>query len=147
MPRNSQNLKGIVTPITQLFHYGSFLCARMKKGQKLYSILRLKCPRCHQGDLFVNPNPYNPNQLSEMPDNCAHCGQKYLLEPGFFYGAMYVSYALTIAMSVAVFVAMHVLWHFETLWYLGLNALTILLFFPNHSSIIARHLVQFLCTI
>jgi hypothetical protein len=41
-----------------------------------------------------------------------------------------VSYALTIAISVAVFVAMIVLWHFDVMWYLGLNAAIILLLFP-----------------
>lgn len=65
-----------------------------------------------------------------MPETCSECGQKYLLEPGFYYGAMYVSYALTVALSVAVFVAMTVLWHFDTLWFLGLNALAIVIMFP-----------------
>lgn len=102
----------------------------MKKGQMLYSVLHWKCPQCHEGELFVNPNPYNPNTIGDMPHQCGHCGQKFLLEPGFYYGAMYVSYALTVALSVAVFVAMVVLWEFHTLWFLGLNALVILALFP-----------------
>jgi hypothetical protein len=65
-----------------------------------------------------------------MHDKCPVCEQKYWLEPGFYYGAMYISYALTIALSVAVFVAMIVLWHFDILWYLGLNATAILILFP-----------------
>lgn len=102
----------------------------MRKGFKLYSMLRWKCPRCHEGNLFNNPNPYDPSTIADMPDSCPHCGQKFLLEPGFYFGAMYVSYALTVALSVAVFVAMVVLWEFNTLWYLGLNALAIIVFFP-----------------
>ena len=102
----------------------------MRKGQKLYSILRMKCPQCHEGDLFTNPNLYNPSTIADMPDNCPHCGQKYLLEPGFYYGAMYVSYALTIALSVAMFVAINVLWHFDAVWFIGLNGLAILIMFP-----------------
>ena len=43
-----------------------------------------------------------------MPERCEVCGQKYELETGFFYGAMYVSYALTIALSVALWVAISV---------------------------------------
>ena len=31
-------------------------------------------------------------------------GLKYMIEPSFFYGAMYVSYALTVALAVAIFV-------------------------------------------
>ncbi|MGB0368672.1 MAG: DUF983 domain-containing protein, partial [Flavobacteriales bacterium] len=97
----------------------------MKKGSKIYSMLRLKCPRCHEGDLFLHKNPYSFTKLEKMPDNCPVCDQKYWPEPGFYYGAMYVSYALTIALSVAVFVAMTVLWRFEILWYLGINAASI----------------------
>jgi Ca2+-dependent lipid-binding protein len=39
-----------------------------------------------------------------MHDRCAHCGTKYKIEPSFFYGAMYVSYAVGIAFAVAAFV-------------------------------------------
>lgn len=27
-----------------------------------------------------------------MPDKCPHCAQPYMPEPGFYYGAMFVSY-------------------------------------------------------
>jgi len=27
-----------------------------------------------------------------MYDNCEHCGQAFFPEPGFYYGAMYISY-------------------------------------------------------
>lgn len=30
-----------------------------------------------------------------MPQNCTKCGQKYYLEPGFYYGAMFISYIIT----------------------------------------------------
>lgn len=30
-----------------------------------------------------------------MPSNCPKCSQKYFLEPGFYYGAMFISYILT----------------------------------------------------
>lgn len=102
----------------------------MLKGTKLYSILKLKCPRCHEGDLFLTKGAYNLKQLDKMPDRCAVCDENYCPEPGFYYGAMYVSYALTIALSVAVFVAMTVLWHFDLKWYLGINASLIILLFP-----------------
>ena len=102
----------------------------MKRGSKIYSIFRLKCPRCHEGNLFLHKNAYSYSNLEKMPENCPVCDQKYWPEPGFYYGAMYVSYALTIALSVAIFVAMTVLWRFEVLWYLGINAVSILLLFP-----------------
>jgi uncharacterized protein (DUF983 family) len=116
------------------FQQCGFLCPQIEKsmleGTKMYSILKLKCPRCHEGDLFMTRNPYNFTKLETLHDACPVCKQNYCPEPGFFYGAMYVSYALTIALSVAVFVMMTLLWHFDVLWYLGLNALAIILLFP-----------------
>lgn len=102
----------------------------MKKGTKLYSILKLKCPRCHEGDLFLTGNPYSYSNLDKMPENCPVCNQKNWPEPGFYYGAMYVSYALTIALSVSVFVAMIVLWYFKLIWYLSINTFGIIILFP-----------------
>lgn len=98
--------------------------------RKLISVFGNKCPKCHTGNLFDTSNPYSFSNIDKMPDNCPNCGQKFWLEPGFYYGAMYISYALTIALSVAVFVAMIVLWHFDLLWYLGLNTLSLILLFP-----------------
>ena len=38
-----------------------------------------------------------------MNENCSHCKLKYLIEPAFFYGAMYVSYTLNVALLIAIF--------------------------------------------
>lgn len=40
-----------------------------------------------------------------MNSKCAHCGEDFGREPGYYFGAAYVSYGLTIALWVAVFVA------------------------------------------
>ncbi len=44
-----------------------------------------------------------------MHSHCSNCNLKYEKEPGFFYGAMYVSYGLTVALWIAVAVAFYVL--------------------------------------
>ena len=36
-----------------------------------------------------------------MNPHCDHCGQSFMPEPGFYYGAMYVSYAFYVAVVVA----------------------------------------------
>ncbi len=61
------------------------------KGSKIYSIFNLKCPRCHKGDLFETPT-FSFQRPFEMPDRCPHCGQRFMPEPGFYYGAMFISY-------------------------------------------------------
>jgi uncharacterized protein (DUF983 family) len=81
----------------------------MRKGTRLYSILKNKCPQCHEGDFFKYSNAYNLKNMSKMPDNCSVCHQKYEPETGFYYGAMYVSYAIGVATFVTVWVATSVL--------------------------------------
>ncbi len=81
-----------------------------KKGSKLYSIFLMKCPKCHETPLFKNKNPYKYDKFFEMPKNCPKCGQPFELEPAFYYGAMYVSYAFSVAWLITVFVAMLVLY-------------------------------------
>ncbi len=66
-----------------------------KKTKGLWaSILGMKCPRCRLGDLFETPT-FSFQKSFEMPSRCPHCRQKYVLEPGFYYGAMFISYILS----------------------------------------------------
>lgn len=76
----------------------------LKKGSKLYSILTGTCPRCHQESMYIERNPYRLGSLFKMHERCSHCATKYKMEPSFFYGAMYVSYAVGVAFGVAAFV-------------------------------------------
>lgn len=70
-----------------------------------------------------------------MYDNCPVCNQKYDLEPGFWYGTGYVSYALAVAVSVTTFVAWFVLIGVSTgdnriFYWLILNALILVILQP-----------------
>ena len=62
----------------------------LKKGSKAYSTWNMKCPRCNEGDLFKKGGMFY-----EMPDQCLNCGQNFMPEPGFYYGAMFISYIFT----------------------------------------------------
>lgn len=76
----------------------------IKKGTKLYSILYGACPKCHQESMYINKNPYILRDTLKIHGHCSHCKTKYRIEPSFFYGSMYVSYAVGIAFAVAAFV-------------------------------------------
>lgn len=76
----------------------------LKKGSKLYSILTGTCPKCHMESMYADRNPYRMGSLFKMHERCSHCNTKYKMEPSFFYGAMYVSYAVGVAFGVAAFV-------------------------------------------
>jgi len=87
----------------------------LKKGSKLNSILTGSCPRCQEESMYLDQNPYHLKEIYSMNEECSHCGLHYKIEPSFFYGAMYVSYGLTVAIGVAAFIISHV--------FLGLNLL------------------------
>lgn len=74
----------------------------MKKGTKAYSILHLKCPQCHEGDLFLGRNPYDWRLFDKMPAKCEVCGENFVRETGFYWGAMMVSHATTTLIAVLV---------------------------------------------
>lgn len=76
------------------------------KGSRLYSIFKMKCPRCHEGQFYVS-HPYDLKNAGEILEHCPNCNLKYSKEPGFFYGAMYVSYALGVALFVTLWVSMN----------------------------------------
>jgi uncharacterized protein (DUF983 family) len=74
------------------------------KGSKIKSIVEGSCPKCQTESMYVNKNPYVFMDVLKMHEKCSNCGLKYQIEPSFFYGAMYVSYGLSVALGVAAFV-------------------------------------------
>lgn len=87
----------------------------LKKGTKLYSIFKFKCPQCQEGEFFIS-KPYDLKNVGKIHENCSECGIKYSKEPGFYYGAMYVSYALGVAQLVAVIVLYYIIFRQIDVW-------------------------------
>jgi hypothetical protein len=105
------------------------------KPNFFWSILTMKCPHCRRGTMFNNGNPWRLKKVFDMPVHCAECGQQFELEPGFWYGTGYVSYALSVALSVASFVAWFVLIGMSTkdnrfFWWLGTNIFLLIFLQP-----------------
>ena len=63
----------------------------IKKGSKAYSIFALKCPRCHEGEMFETGS-WSFKKSFDMLERCPHCDLNYFPEPGYYYGAMFISY-------------------------------------------------------
>lgn len=76
-----------------------------KKTTRIGALLNNRCPKCYEGKLF-SAGAYNLKRVSEMSKNCTVCGEDFEREPGFYFGAAYVSYALTVALWIALFVAL-----------------------------------------
>lgn len=83
----------------------------IKKGTKLYSIIKSKCPKCNEGDFFKYKFTFNPTKITQLHDKCSKCNLKYMIEPSFYYGAMYVNYALTVALSIIIFLVSKLLFN------------------------------------
>ncbi|MEO7049152.1 MAG: DUF983 domain-containing protein [Ferruginibacter sp.] len=112
--------------------------AKQKKPGYLWSIFTMRCPRCRKGPMFKDSNAYKKLSLDHifnMYDKCPECGQRYDLEPGFWYGTGYVSYGLAVALSVATFVAWWVLIGVSTddnriFYWLGVNGFLLVILQP-----------------
>ncbi len=91
-----------------------------------------KCPRCRQGQAFIGATYALRGQ--KMNTECPVCKLKFEREPGYFYVAMFVSYAMNIAEIVTVSVAAYILGlplEYDYLWhYLFVIMVTVLAFSP-----------------
>lgn len=59
----------------------------------LKSIWNYECPRCRTAKIFTEP--FEITDPLAMPKRCAHCDLNFEPEPGFYYGAMFLSYILS----------------------------------------------------
>lgn len=51
-----------------------------------------------------------------MHDYCPCCGLRYMREPGFFYGAMYIAYGFSVAVVLTAGLATNILGNDPDLW-------------------------------
>lgn len=97
---------------------------------KTQAIIRAKCPKCRRGNLFpVFIMSYR--RLSDINQTCPNCKEALVPEPDFYYGAMYISYAFSVALVVTVMVALNVLFQRPALSiYLGAVVVANVLLLP-----------------
>ena len=89
-----------------------------------------KCPRCHQGKVFENNNPFSFKNGLTMRDSCTACNLKYEREPGFFYGSMYVSYALMSGILIVWFLVDLIWLNMDAIILMTIVTVNMLVFFP-----------------
>jgi hypothetical protein len=65
-----------------------------------------------------------------MPEKCPCCGQRMQLEPGFYYGAMYCSYGLSMLLFLFNFFVLYILLDMPSVWFLVLNTVLLLIMWP-----------------
>ncbi len=73
----------------------------------LAQILNNKCPNCNKGKVFRDKSFFFSIGFPKMNEYCAHCNFKFEKEPGFFFGAMFVSYALCVGEGLITYFIAH----------------------------------------
>lgn len=82
---------------------------KQDKGQIFAKGLRLRCPRCGEGQMFAG--------MFKMRSECGSCRFRFEREAGYFVGAMYINYGITVFVAFA--------------GYFGLDYFTPIPFLPN----------------
>jgi uncharacterized protein (DUF983 family) len=82
--------------------------------QKCAGLILQRCPRCARGRIYERGMKMNPS--------CPVCELLFEREPGYFLGALYVSYFLASSILLAVFGVLHLLLPEWDLGYLVLLA-------------------------
>ncbi|MFT7614354.1 MAG: hypothetical protein ACI9J3_003336 [Parvicellaceae bacterium] len=96
----------------------------------LKSIWNLSCPHCRKGEMFTH-TAFNLKYFNKMNDHCLECKQPFEPEPGFYTGAMYVSYVFQIAVIAITFVAMQLMNNtLGILWYMAIIFSVTLILLP-----------------
>ena len=74
---------------------------------------------------------FNVSRLTDMHETCGNCGLLYEREPGFFYGAMYVSYAFSVGILLANIIVLYNFFNDPPIWiYITSVAITSALLYP-----------------
>lgn len=74
------------------------------------SLFGLRCPRCRMGSLFQPGKLTKPGSLFTMHTHCPCCQLSFTPEPGFYFGAMFVSYGINTAQFIGAWVALLLLY-------------------------------------
>lgn len=73
------------------------------------NILKCKCPNCKKEKMFKKGGNLLMLNIPKMHKNCPLCSYTFERETGFFFGAMFVSYALAAALMI---ICLIIFWYF-----------------------------------
>jgi hypothetical protein len=105
--------------------------------EKIGQIVGLKCPNCGKGHVFYKSKiPFFG--MPNMKETCDDCHYKFDREPGYFLGAMYVSYGLAVFEGIVAFLLAKFLIFGLTALSLALITAGMILFFAMWNFKLAR---------
>ncbi len=88
----------------------------MSNFKLLKTIIQENCPHCGQGSVFQKGKRLSfPN----MKDKCELCNYHFDRESGYFIGAMYISYGMSVFQGIVAFLALYFLTDLNNpIWYI-----------------------------
>lgn len=93
------------------------------------ALIANKCPSCRTGKVFTH-KAYSL-KFQKMNDTCPECGQDFVIEVGFYWGAMYISYGLALMVELPLMILTYHLLNDPDVWvYVGIIAVTLTLMSP-----------------
>lgn len=77
----------------------------------LASLWKYKCPRCRKADLFISP--FNISKPLDMNRRCEACDLNFEPEPGYYFGAMFISYGISAVLFLTIAALLYFIFHLE----------------------------------
>jgi|SRR5690606_476513 len=100
-----------------------------KRTPKFSALVNGKCPKCRIGKMYTGSAYSIRNNKERIL--CPHCGFRFQIEPGYFYAAMYVSYAMSVVEILTFVYITYQITKSESIGvYIGVVLVTILLLAP-----------------
>ncbi len=70
----------------------------------LSKVISGRCPNCGKEKIFYDKGNSITFRMPKMSPRCPHCQYNFHRETGFYFGAMYVSYGVTVAEMITIMV-------------------------------------------
>lgn len=96
----------------------------------IHSVLKNKCPHCGQGNFFETNNMYNLRTFDHMNKSCSNCGMDFRQEPGFYFGAAIMSYALQAVFLLLTYLVLQVLIELPFWYFLAAFSILLIVLLP-----------------
>lgn len=72
----------------------------MNTKLKLSTIFKLKCPKCHKGNLFTKPGLLVVKEIHKINKKCANCNEDFKIEPDYYSVALWINYPIMLLIYI-----------------------------------------------